>query len=77
MYAVTAVYICSTLEMANLLILAYMYGEAPFSSPPSDLSQRLNWWKSLAKDSGARILAVSSTDPSSNQYQMSITDCSC
>ena len=36
-----------------------MYGEAPFRSPPNDPAQRLNWWKSLAKDSGARILAVS------------------
>jgi hypothetical protein len=34
-----------------------MYGEAPFRSPPNDLAQCLNWWKSLAK--GARILAVS------------------
>ena len=37
---------------------AYMYGEAPFRNPPNDLTQRLNWWKSLANDSGARILAV-------------------
>ena len=36
-----------------------MYHEAPFRNPPNDLAQRLNWWKSLEKDSGARILAVS------------------
>jgi hypothetical protein len=36
-----------------------MYHEAPFRSPPNDLAQRLNWWKSLAKDSGAQTLAVS------------------
>lgn len=35
-----------------------MYGEAPFRNPPSDLTQRLNWWKVLANDSGAQILAV-------------------
>ena len=36
-----------------------MYGETPFRNPPSDLAHRLNWWKALAKDSGARVLAVS------------------
>jgi len=37
---------------------AYMYGEAPFRNTPNDLTQRLNWWKSLANDSGAQILAA-------------------
>ena len=36
-----------------------MYHETPFRNPPNDLAQHLNWWKSLAKDSGAQILAVS------------------
>ena len=40
-------------------VLAYMYGEAPFRNPPNDLTHCLNWWKSLAKDSGACVLAVS------------------
>ena len=37
---------------------AYMYGEALFRNPLNDLTQCLNWWKSLANDSGARILMV-------------------
>jgi hypothetical protein len=47
------------------LISAYMYGEALFRSPLSDLIQCLNWWKSLTKDSGAQILVVSNKSSTS------------
>lgn len=38
--------------------IAYMYREAPFNTPCSGLPMRLPWWKSLAKDSNAYVLAV-------------------
>ncbi|KAJ6534599.1 hypothetical protein DFH09DRAFT_1369723 [Mycena vulgaris] len=38
-------------------IISFMYREAPFDLPCTDLTLRLAWWKSLAKDSNAYVLA--------------------
>ncbi|KAJ6590906.1 hypothetical protein B0H10DRAFT_1960891 [Mycena sp. CBHHK59/15] len=38
-------------------LISYMYREAPFDQPCTDLDFRLSWWKSLAKDSNANVLA--------------------
>ena len=44
-----------------MIWLAYMYCEAPFQQPPSQLEDRLHWWKAREQDSGASILSVSAT----------------
>ncbi|KAK6966290.1 ribonuclease H-like domain-containing protein [Favolaschia claudopus] len=38
-------------------MISYMYREAPFDLPCKELSVRLAWWKSIAKDSNAYLLA--------------------
>ena len=36
----------------------YMYHEAPFDEPETELAQRYYWWSKKASDSGAALLAV-------------------
>ncbi|KAJ6616912.1 hypothetical protein B0H10DRAFT_1948775 [Mycena sp. CBHHK59/15] len=38
-------------------IRTYMYREAPFDRPCTDLSLRLGWWTSISKDSNSYLLA--------------------
>ena len=38
-----------------------MYCKAPFQQPPTQLEDRLHWWKAREQDSGASILSVSAT----------------
>ncbi|KAJ7170463.1 hypothetical protein C8R43DRAFT_1103347 [Mycena crocata] len=39
-------------------LIAYMYREAPFDRPCNDMGMQLSWWKSVAKDSNAYLLAA-------------------
>jgi hypothetical protein len=48
----------SLCEAAYDLSAEYMYHEAPFNKPETNLAQRYYWWSKKASDSGAALLAV-------------------
>ncbi|KAK7063335.1 hypothetical protein R3P38DRAFT_3164324 [Favolaschia claudopus] len=43
--------------LSFFIYLAYLFCEPPFNGSPPKLADRLSWWKSLSKDSGADVLA--------------------